>query len=152
MIRLGIYVRKLTASLVMLALLATGSSALIAIAQPPQTAAAAPQVCSESLLTFPAWYKGLLDKNNDCELKSLSDVGLEKFIFIIAFNVLDIMLQLVAYVAIGFIIYGGFQYITRSNSADGMTNARKTIQNAVIGLIIAIASVAIVKLISGAIE
>lgn len=143
--RIAQTMRNLIVSLATISLVVTGSSSLLAVAS-TSTAGAA---CSQSLLTFPAWYNGLLDK--ECELRSPGDVGIEKFIFKIAFNVLDIMLQLVAYVAIGFIIYGGFQYITLSSSPDGMTGARKTIMNAVIGLVIAIAAVAVVKLISGVI-
>lgn len=139
-------IRRLLISGATVALVVTGSSSLLAAANTSTVAAAD---CSQSLLTFPAWYNGLIDDN--CELKSPKDVGIEKFIFKIAFNVLDILLQLVAYVAIGFIIYGGFQYLTLSSSPDGMTRARKTIQNAVIGLVIAVAAVAIVKLISGVI-
>jgi hypothetical protein len=61
------------------------------------------------------------------------------------------ILQLVGYIAVGFIIFGGYKYMISAGSPDGMVKARKTITNAIIGLVISIFSVAIVKIISGAI-
>lgn len=114
----------------------------------PQTTHAA---CNDTLLTLPAWHQGLTDGN--CNIKNPADVGgLPNFIWKIGFNVLDAMLQIVGYVCVGFIITGGFKYMTSSGSTDGMAKARTTILNAVIGLLIAIFSVAIVNLVSGAIK
>ena len=62
------------------------------------------------------------------------------------------ILQIVAYIAVAFIIVGGFKYITSAGSPDGMVKARKTITNAVVGLLISIFSVAIVNVISGALK
>lgn len=107
--------------------------------------------CEANLLTFPPWYKGLTNK--DCSLKSPGEVsgGLQSYVLTIAFNLLDILLQLAAYIAFGFVMYAGFKYLTQSSSPDGMAKARKTLQNALIGLVIAMAAVAAVKLVSGAI-
>jgi hypothetical protein len=114
----------------------------------PQPAAAA---CSDMLLTFPAWYKGLLDGN--CNVKNPNDVGgLSQFIWKIAFNVITIGLNLVGYLSVGFIIFGGYKYMISAGAADGMVKARKTIFNAVIGLVISIFSIAIVNVIAGSIK
>lgn len=112
----------------------------------PQTANAA---CSDRLLTFPAWYKGIL--NDSCDIKSPSEVGgLPNFIWIIGLNIVEFMLQLVGYVAVGYIIFGGYKYMTSTGSSDGMAKARTTILNAVIGLIISIFSIGIVNVVAGA--
>ncbi|HET8884020.1 MAG TPA: pilin [Candidatus Saccharimonadales bacterium] len=125
----------------------TMGGATLAVAA-PQTASAA---CSDRLLTFPAWFKGLTTAN--CEIKSPSQVGgLSNFIWTIALNIIEFILQLVGYIAVGFIIYGGFKYMTSAGSPDGMVKARKIIMNAVIGLLISIFSVAMVNVISGAIR
>jgi len=140
--------RKLTIWLAALSMVAVVGGSTMAVAT-PQTSYAK---CSNHLLTFPAWYKGLL--NGDCEVKSPSSLGkdgLRKFIMVIAFNILEILLQAAAYVSAFLIIYGGFRSITDAGSPDSVVRARKTVINAVIGLVIALLSVAIVNLISGAV-
>jgi len=122
-----------------------GVTATIAL---PQTSFAA---CNERLLTLPAWYNGLVD--GDCNVKSPNDAGgISAFIWRIALNVIEAMLQIVGYVSVGFIITGGFKYMTSSGSSDGMAKARTTILNAVIGLGISLFSVAIVNIVAGAIK
>lgn len=125
----------------------TTGGAVLAIATPQTTYAA----CSERLLTFPAWYRGLLDGN--CEVKTPNDAGgLSSFIWRIVLNIIEAALQIVGYTAVGFIIAGGFKYMTSSGDAGGMAQARTTILNAVIGLGISIFSVAIVNIVAGAIK
>jgi hypothetical protein len=117
----------------------------------PSTALAA-SGCDGRLLTLPAWYNGLASGPN-CELGKPSDFGgIGNYIWLIALNVVEIILQLVGYIAVGFIIFGGYKYMISAGSADGMVKARKTITNAVVGLLLSIFSVAIVNLISGAIR
>ncbi len=108
--------------------------------------------CVERLLTFPTWYKGLTEmRGGDCVIKS-PGTDLSGFVWKIVLNIIEIALQLVAYIAVGFIIYGGFQYIVSGESSDGMGKAKTTILNAIIGLVIAIFSVAIVNIAGGAIK
>ena len=127
----------------------TGGSLLSMAA--PQTTYAAAAACRERLLSFPAWYRGLLDAN--CEVQSPANVGgLSVFIWRIVLNIIETALQLVGYIAVGFIIAGGFKYMTSSGEPSGMAAARQTILNAVIGLVISIFSVAIVNIVAGAIK
>jgi hypothetical protein len=131
----------------------------------PQAVSAADPVtvadCSKGILTFPTWFRGIVkiesvDGKNVCVIMSPADLsrpgqndGLSNFIWHIVLNALDIALQLAGYIAVGFILYGGFLFMTSQGSAEGSTKARKTILNAVIGLVISIGSVAIVNLIVG---
>jgi len=118
------------------------------LATVPQVASAS---CEKPILTFPVWYHGL--SNADCSLKSPDQVGgIAAYIWTIVLNIINILLQLVGYLSIFFIIYGGFQYLTSAGSAEGTVKGRKTITNAVIGLVLSIASVAIVSFIAGAIS
>lgn len=112
----------------------------------PQTSFA----CSDHLLTFPAWYRGI--QNPDCSIKqpTASKEGLNGFIWTIVLNVIEFGLQLVGYIAVGFIIVGGYKFMISAGSPDGMVRARKTILNAVIGLVLSLFSVAIVNVIAGA--
>lgn len=104
--------------------------------------------CRQYLLTFPAWYRGIVDTST-CDIKSPTAVGgIGSFIWTIALNSIEILLNLIGYAAVGFIIYGGYKYMISAGSPDGMVAARKTILNAVIGLAISIAAVAIVRTIS----
>lgn len=122
----------------------------------PVTYATTPSGCSANFLTFPAWYRGLL--KSDCTMKSPSQLGgdsetqVSRYIWKIVLNVLEIALQIVGYAAVGYLIYGGFKYLVSNGSADKIAAARKTIQNAIIGLIISFMSVAIVATIAGRIQ
>lgn len=119
--------------------------ALLSVAT-PQVAGAA---CNERLLTFPAWYRGLVD--GSCNIKSPNDVGgLPAFTSKISLNIIEFMLQLVGYLAVGFIIYGGFKYLTGAGASDDIAKAKRTILNAIIGLVISIFSIGIVNVVAGA--
>lgn len=112
--------------------------------------------CGASGITFfPAWYKGLCDGNG--EIKSPNSMGgdtatqLSRWLTRIAINIVEMLLYVVGYVSFGFIIYGGFKYMLSGDTASGTTAARKTITNAVIGLVLSIMSVSLVNLVTGAI-
>lgn len=106
--------------------------------------------CSDRLLTFPAWYRGLVD--GECNVKSPKDTagGIGGFVWKIALNLIEAALQVVGYLAAVYLLIGGYKYITSTGTADGMAGAKKTIQNAVIGLLISIFSIAIVNVVAGA--
>lgn len=130
-------------------------SGVVALAQPaPSTYAA----CGDnSLLTFPPWYRNLTVGGDSCELKKVSDQGgsdtvtIQNFVLIVALNIVEMILRLVAYATVVMLIIGGFQYITSSGDSGNMANAKKTIINAIVGLIISLFSVAIVSVIAGAV-
>lgn len=120
----------------------------VAVMATPQTTFAA--ACNERLLTFPTWYNGAVDGNCEVVIAKGND-GVKKFVLTVGLNIVEMILQLVGYIAVGFIIYGGYKYIISAGSSDGMTKARKTITNAVVGLLISIFSVVIVNVIGGAV-
>lgn len=123
----------------------TGGATLV-VATPQTTHAA----CNQTLLTFPAWYKGLVD--DKCDVRNPGDVGLTVFVWTIVLNVVEFILQLVGYIAVGYIIAGGYKYMISAGDPSGMTKAKNTILNALIGLAISIASVGIVNVVAGAIK
>lgn len=125
----------------------TLGGATLAVAMPQTTFAA----CNDRLLTFPAWFKGLTD--GECNIKSPQQSGgLPTFIWTIVLNVIEMALQIVGYLAVGYIIRGGFKYMTAIGDPGEIAKAKKIIMDAVIGLVLSIFSVAIVNLISGAIN
>ena len=111
-----------------------------------QTAAAA---CPSSILGITVWYRGLTDSN--CHVKSPGNGQNDLSIFItkIILNVIQAALAAAAYVAVFFIIKGGFAYMTSAGSPDGVSGAKKTITEAVIGLLIVLLSAVIVNTIVG---
>lgn len=142
---------RLKRVLVALLMAVSLSGSLFTLAAP--TAMAAGSGCNAHFLTFPTWYRGLVDGR--CELKQPGKNGapnLQGYIIQIVLNVLEIALQLVAYVSVGFIMYGGVLYLTQSSDSSKIASARKTIQNAVIGLVISFLSVAVVNLITNNIK
>lgn len=99
----------------------------------------------QSLLGIPPWYHGLCkDGTNDVEI---ADPG--KAAVIILLNVISIVLRLASYGAVGYVIWGGVQYIIANGDAGKLASAKKTIQNALTGLLIALSAVAIVTFIGG---
>lgn len=136
--------KKIQSWVMALLFVATTGGATLTLAT-PQTASAA---CNDRLLTFPAWFRGLTTQN--CDIESPTEKGIGRFIWKIVLNVVEFMLQLVAYISVAYIIVGGFKYMTSSGSPDGMTKAKRTITNAVVGLVISIFSVAIVNVVVNA--
>ena len=110
----------------------------------------ADDACSNKgkILTLKPWYSGLT--NDDCSLKNPgTDTNSQaNYIWKIALNIVDDLLQLIGYVTVGYIMYGGFLMMTSNGAPDKAAHGRKTIMSAAIGLVIALASVALVNFIS----
>ena len=110
----------------------------------------ADDACSNKgkILTLKPWYSGLT--NNDCSLKTPGqDTNSQaNYIWKIALNIVDDLLQLIGYTTVGYIMYGGFLMMTSNGAPDKAARGRKTIMSAAIGLVIALASVALVNFIS----
>lgn len=127
---------------------------IFAIASPvmtvatPQTAYAAAG-CENRLLGIPPWYRGLTNNNPpQCTIKTPSDVGgISSFIWRIVLNGVEMAIVIIAYIAVFFILFGGFLYMTGGATPGQLEKARKTITNAVIGLVIAMGAIAINNLL-----
>ena len=110
----------------------------------------ADDACSNKgkILTLKPWYSGLT--NDDCSLKNPgADTNSQaNYIWKIALNIVDDLLQLIGYTTVGYIMYGGFLMMTSNGAPDKAAHGRKTIMSAAIGLVVALASVALVNFIS----
>lgn len=138
--------RRISVAILMVA------SMLGALLAPPALLLSTPAAaaCSNApILGITPWYRGLQEEvNGACLIKSPgNDLG--KFVTTIALNILQAGFTIAAYVAVFFIIKGGFTYMLSAGSSDGMSNAKKTITNAIIGLLIALLSVGIINTIAG---
>jgi ABC-type Fe3+ transport system permease subunit len=97
---------------------------------------------------FPTWYE-YIHKAGSCstiQINSLSDLWL------IVAAIIEILLRVAGIMAIGFVIFGGFQYVTSQAEPDKLTRARQTIVNALIGLVLAILAATIVNFVAGSIS
>lgn len=106
--------------------------------------------CSSTPLfdIFPTWYEylpGTVDAQGKCtpSLAHLSDIWL------IVAAVIDILLRLASLAAVVFIIYGGVLYATSQSSPEQTSQAKSTIINALIGLVLSISAAVIVSFIAG---
>ena len=112
-----------------------------------------PKQGSGRFLGLPYWFEylpGQKDALGRCvptfnwnQPESLWGVGLA---------LIDILLRVVVLVAVGFVIYAGFQYMTSSGEPDKTKAAKETIVNALIGMVIAIVASVIVGFIGNSIR
>lgn len=117
--------------------------AVFALAPTPALAAKCP---SGAVLTFPAWYKNLDCVGKQPKITKINDV------WIIGLNIVEMLIGAAAYVAAGFIIWGGVKYIKSQGEPGKTAEAKTAILQAVIGLGIALASTAIVIFIGSQIS
>lgn len=102
------------------------------------------------ILTMEPWYHGLCDSKGEVAiLNEKPPDDLTGFVTKLLLNLLSIALQIGGYVAVGFVIWGGMKYIIAAGEPGKLVKAKTTIQNALIGLLIVVASVAIVDFIQG---
>lgn len=131
------------------------SASMVGLAVAPVTYAAgvAPdQSCDATFITFPAWYNGLSGKDStgNCVVISPDDAGgLSAFIWHVVLNVLAILLQVVVYITVAMIIYGGYMLLANGGSPEAVSKGKTTIRHAITGLIVALLAVAIVNVLLG---
>ncbi len=99
-----------------------------------------------SIFGFPTWYEYLPCNNGLPALEHLTDVWL------IVAALIEILLRLAALAAVVYVIWGGVDYIMSRGEPEKTAHARGTILNAVIGLVIAITSAAVVSYIAGSFQ
>lgn len=111
--------------------------------------------CEKTFLGMRPWYMGLTEEKPDstgkttCVIKSPAGDGnsMANFVWKIALNIMADISLLVGYVAIIFVVWGGYKYIMSNGEPGNVATAKKTITNALIGLVIAILSAVIVNTI-----
>ncbi|MCA1807370.1 MAG: pilin [Actinobacteria bacterium] len=109
---------------------------------------------SNTFLGLPTWYKYLETEYVDgsCDVKSVPDpnnpgsTDIGATVGAIVFAVIEILLRIAGIVAVGYVIYGGILFSMSQGQPEQLANARKTLINGVIGLVIAVFAVAIVNL------
>lgn len=107
--------------------------------------------CGKSFFGIPPWYKyieaaGKL--NGDCQVVKFN---IPADLSLVVLGILDILLRIAGLAAVGFVIYGGIQYVVSQGEPDRTKKALGTIVNACIGLAIALIAVAFVSFIGNAV-
>ena len=105
---------------------------------------------------LPTWYKYLPRDTSttaagQCSVKFSGQNGTitSTDISAILLAVVEILLRLGAIVAVGYVIWGGIQYILSQGTPDKTKDAKDTIVNALIGLVLTIMATGIVNFIGG---
>ncbi len=102
-----------------------------------------------SFLGFPKWYKYLPGVNDPTtglcspQLAKLNDIWL------IGAAILELLLRISALLAVFIVLYSGIRYILSQGNPDQVQQAKNTLTNALVGLVIAIAATAVVTFIAG---
>ena len=119
----------------------------------PSTGSAALVPCTPegggSFLGISPWYKYLDEGRQGAEGECNLHISSLNDIWKIVLAVLDALLRVAAYVAVGFMIFAGFIYMTSNGNPEKTKQALGTIRLSAIGLIITIASSLIVSFIAG---
>lgn len=101
--------------------------------------------CDTKIFGIPVWYQYLGTENgNDCNVKT----NQKNVPALVVLGFIDIALYLAGILAVLMIIWGGYKFILSDGSPDQIAGGRKTILNAVIGLLIAIFSAQIVRFVA----
>jgi hypothetical protein len=112
----------------------------------PSIFAAVPANCKQDFFGLPAWYEYLQLDPATCEVINfeLLGTGTNSGLILIALAIVEMMLRIAGVVAVAFVIWGGFTFITSQAEPDKLAQAKHTITNALIGLVIALLATSIV--------
>lgn len=100
-----------------------------------------------TFLGIPSWYEYLNVQQPDpsthvCQTTAPNGGNPIPFV---GLAVIDILLRVAALVALIFVVYGGFRFATSQGSPDAISKGKKTVVNALVGLVIAVLASQIVK-------
>ena len=114
---------------------------------------------NRQILGFKAWHYGLekyMDENcgltkvgGDSPSLETGQTNLSTVVWTVVFNILYDIFMAIGYLAIGFVIYGGYMYITSGGDMAKATKARKSIMSAVVGIILVLSANVIVDALVG---
>lgn len=137
--------RKLVASLfVSLGIFAAG---MVLAPVPAQAASAAECTGNSSVPFLPKWYKYIPHYFDSASQSCIVSASFPSSIPAILLAIFEIILVVAGVLAVVFIVYGGFQYLITTGEPDKAKNARTTIINALVGLMITMFATVIVNLV-----
>ena len=118
-----------------IALTLFGTFGLVSVVSAPVTAVP----CNHGgFLTFPAWSRGLECESNAEGTLYVVVNDIPQFVWTIALNMLEILLQVVGIIAIVMILVSAFKYLTNGGNEQKIIDAKTSLMQAVVGLAIAL--------------
>lgn len=123
------------------AVLVSAFMSLLTVATPVY----AEKCLSKHILAYPAWSNGLTCEKGHPKLEDINHT------WIIVLNIVQWIIITAGYAAVGYILYGGFRYITAQGEPAAIVEAKNSILHAIIGLVVALGSVMIVRTVQTAI-
>lgn len=107
---------------------------------------AADNPCAKSFLGLVTWFNYLPANSFDssCNVMNFTALGTKSGFLLIGLAVLDDLIRIAALVSVGYVIYGGVQYVTSQGSPDATKKAQQTIINALIGVVVAVMAASLV--------
>ncbi len=109
--------------------------------------------CEKNLFGMRPWYAGLTVKvkvgdEYKCEIGTpKNDDEVAKMVWVIILNIMTDISVIIGYLALGFIIYGGYLYILSGGDSGKVAKGKKTLIGAVIGIAISLLASVIVNTI-----
>ena len=128
--------KKIILALAILVASLTTSGVLL----PQETYAAPCEQPGSHILGLRAWYDGIAT-GDPCTVPSDAFKGednIRKNVWLIVLNIASSILGVVGYLAICFVIWGGYQYILARGDPGKVVRGKKTIVNALIGLVVCV--------------
>lgn len=109
---------------------------------------------STTYFGIPTWYKYLGETTSESDAGTLCvpQVTAISDVLLIGAAVLEMLVRVAAMIAIMMIIWGGIKYITSQGEPDKTEQARGTIINGIVGMVIAIAATATITFLAGAVN
>lgn len=105
---------------------------------------------------FPAWYKyldGVTEQvpgqTNASLTQCVAKINGINDVWLILAAVIEMLLRIAALAAVGFVVWGGIQFISGQGEPDKAAKARNTIINALVGLVISVGAATLVSFIAG---
>jgi hypothetical protein len=114
---------------------------LVALVSPVVYAAGG---CQSSFFGIPTWYQ-YFKLNENCQIVT---AGVDNVPALVILGFLSIAMWLAGLLAVVMVIWGGYKFILSNGSPEQIGGGRKTILNALIGLVIAIFASQIVKFVA----
>ena len=105
---------------------------------------------SQGVLGYPTWFEGL--KCDETPGSTTVIVNSQTDMLVIVLNIVQWLIITTGYAALFYVITGGLKYITAAGAPDKVKDAKTTVTNAIIGLVVALVAVAIVKTIQAAVS
>ncbi len=91
-------------------------------------------------------YNPLTNMNENICSPSLNGVG---DFWLVGLAIIDILLRVIGVVAVGWIIWGGLQYLVSQGEPDRTKKAKDTVLNAFIGVVITMTAVVLIRFLAG---